>query len=104
MNTASRLIKTIPKQIFSLNKLKYLQTLQKQVVKSTEGRKALEELVNKMGSTNAKTIARTEVARMQTAMLANRAKTLGCSYYLWRATNDRRTRKSHTKMRDVLVS
>jgi len=49
-------------------------------------------------------IARTEVAKTQSALTQARAESLGINWYVWRTSGDSRVRTSHAHMRMVLVS
>lgn len=98
-----KVIKSIPKTILNLNKLKYIQTLQKQVITGELGRKALENLLKKVNSKYAKMIARTETSKLQTQLIKERCKSLNVSYYIWLSAKDYRTRDSHRNMNNVIV-
>lgn len=98
-----KVIKSIPKTILNLNKLKYIETLQKQVVTGELGRKALENLLKKVNSKYAKMIARTETSKLQTQLVEKRCKGLNVRYYIWLSARDYRTRDSHRNMNNVLV-
>lgn len=98
-----KMIKSIPQQVLELSKQKYIQTLKAQVLEGTIGRKTFERELRKRGATNAKLIARTESAKLQTAIMENRARDLGSVAYFWLSSNDVRTRSSHKKMNGVVV-
>lgn len=49
-------------------------------------------------------IARTEVAKADTAITRARAQAIGLNWYQWETSEDQRVRKSHRKMDRVLVS
>lgn len=98
-----KVIKSIPQTILNLNRLKYIQILQKQVITGEVGRKALENLLKKVNSKYAKMIARTETSKLQTQLIKERCKRLNVSYYIWLSAKDYRTRDSHRKMNGVLV-
>jgi SPP1 gp7 family putative phage head morphogenesis protein len=51
----------------------------------------------------AKLIARTEVSKTSTALTKARCENLGINWYIWRTSEDRRVRKSHDHMDDVLI-
>jgi len=48
-------------------------------------------------------IARTEVAKTQSALTQARAESLGIEWYVWRTSNDARVRNAHDHMHGVLV-
>ena len=97
------MIKTIPHHVLEVSKQKYMQALKQQVLSGEIGRKSFERELRKKGATNAKMIARTEAAKLQTAIMENRAKDLGSVAYIWLSSNDVRTRRSHRNMNGVVV-
>lgn len=97
------MIKSIPEEILKLSSQKYLKALQKQVREGSIGRGSFEKELRTKGATNARMIARTETAKLQTAIMENRAKDLGSVAYMWLSSNDVRTRKSHKDMNGVIV-
>lgn len=98
-----KMIKTIPDSIMKVWKQKDITTLLKQVLEGKVGRGTFEKQLRLHGAKNAKMIARTETAKLQTAVNEVRSKELGSVAYIWRSSNDPRTRPSHRKMNDVLV-
>ena len=98
-----KMINSIPKETMEIYKYKYIETLINQVVKGSLGRGTFEKELKKSGAKRAKLIARTETAKLQTVILENRAVDLGSVCYIWRASNDKRTRESHKKMNEVIV-
>lgn len=97
------MIKSIPAEVLKLSSQKYLKTLQAQVRKGEVGRGTFEKELRSKGATNARMIARTETAKLQTAIMENRARDLGSVAYMWLSSNDVRTRKSHKEMNGVIV-
>jgi len=98
-----RMIKSIPEEVKDVYKYKYIKTLMKQTVDGSVGRGTFEKVLRESGATRAKLIARTETAKLQTTISENRATDLGSVCYLWRASNDKRTRPSHKAMNNVIV-
>jgi SPP1 gp7 family putative phage head morphogenesis protein len=49
-------------------------------------------------------LARTEVAKADTAITRVRAESIGLNWYEWQTSEDARVRKSHAKMNHVLVN
>lgn len=96
-------IKSIPEKILKLNQLKYIEILQKQVITGEVGRKELEKFLEKINKKYAKIIARTEITKLQTSIIRERASRLGSHYYIWLSANDHRTRNSHRMMNNVVV-
>lgn len=97
------MIKSIPNDMLTLMQHKYVSTLIEQVAKNKLSRGSFEAELKKHGSKNAKMIARTETAKLQTAIDESRSRQLGSVAYYWRSSNDKRTRQSHKDMNDVLV-
>ena len=98
-----KMIKNIPQHVLETYQLKVINTAIKQVAEGSLGRKAFTKILKEHGAKNAKLIARTETAKLQTAILQNRAQDLGSVAYVWRSSHDRRTRPSHKAMNNVVV-
>ena len=97
------MIKSIPQEMMKLYQHQYMQTLVEQIVEGKRPRGAFEHELRKHGATNAKVIARTEAAKLQTGLTKQRATDIGSVAYIWKSTKDRRTRPSHREMNDVIV-
>lgn len=97
------MIKSMPQKVLEVLEKKYTTLLIEQVANGTLGRQTFQKELFKHGSKNARLIARTETAKLQTAIEENRATTLGSVCYRWIASNDRRTRQSHRNMNNVIV-
>ena len=97
------LIKSIPEYTLKILEHKYTSTLIEEVAKGKLSRGAFEKQLKSHGHKNAKLIARTESAKLQTAITENRARDLGSVAYIWKSSNDKRTRPSHKKMNGVVV-
>lgn len=98
-----KMIRSIPEQLIKLTEHKYIDVLIDQVAKGAIGRGTFYAELKQHGVKNAKVIARTETAKLQTAITQDRATHLGSTAYIWRSSHDRRTRPSHRAMNDVLV-
>lgn len=98
-----KLIKSIPSYVLSVYQQKDIQIALEQVANGSIGRKSFENQLKSHGAKNAKLIARTETAKLQTAIDRNSAKDLGSVCYMWLSVKDRRTRKSHQDMNNVIV-
>lgn len=98
-----KMIKSIPSKFLEVLEHKYTSTLIEQVAKGSIGRRSFRTQLEKHGHKNAALIARTETAKLQTAILEERSTQLGSVAYIWLASNDRRTRKSHREMNGVIV-
>ena len=98
-----KMIKSIPEEVLKLTEHKYIDTMIEQVAKGSIGRDTFKKQLAEHGVKNAKVIARTETAKLQTAITENRAKELGSIAYTWRSSNDKRTRPSHKAMNGVIV-
>ncbi|EKQ56278.1 MAG: phage putative head morphogenesis protein, SPP1 gp7 family [Clostridium sp. Maddingley MBC34-26] len=76
---------------------------------SMSGRRAsniaedLQEMIPKLTKSKAKLIARTETSKTSTALTKARCESLGINWYIWRTSEDRRVRSSHSHMEGVLV-
>lgn len=97
------MIKSIPSKFLEVLEHKYTSTLIEQVAKGSIGRRSFRTQLEKHGHKNAALIARTETAKLQTAILEERSTQLGSVAYIWLASNDRRTRESHKAMNGVVV-
>lgn len=97
------MIKSIPQRMKEVLGHKYTSTLIEQVAKGSLGRGSFEKQLASHGVKQAKLIARTETAKLQTAILENRAVDIGGVVYKWRASHDKRTRPSHREMDNVIV-
>ena len=97
------MIKTIPKRMLEILEHRYTSILIEEVAKGRRTRGAFERELKSHGHKQAKLIARTETAKLQTAIIQNRAEKLGSVAYRWRSSNDKRTRPSHREMNDVIV-
>lgn len=97
------LIKSIPRATLSILEKKYATTLIEQVAQGKISRGSFEKELRSHGHKNAKLIARTEAAKLQTSITENRSKDLGSVAYIWRSSSDKRTRKSHREMNGVVV-
>lgn len=97
------MIKSIPNKFLDILEHSYTSTLIEQIAKGAIGRNSFKSQLEKHGHKNAKLIARTESAKLQTAILEKRATQLGSVAYVWLSSNDRRTRQSHKDMNGVVV-
>lgn len=97
------MIKSIPDSMMKVWKQKDVTTLLRQVLEGKVGRGTFEVQLRQHGAKNAKLIARTETAKLQAAITETRSREVGSVAYIWRSSNDRRTRPSHKAMNDVVV-
>ena len=98
-----QMIKSIPREVVKIMEHKYTSTLIEEVAKGKLSRGAFQRQLQSHGHKNAKLIARTETAKLQTVILQSRATEIGSVAYIWRASHDKRTRPSHQQMDDVVV-
>lgn len=107
MNNAIRhnfqMIKSIPQRMKEILGHKYTSTLIEEVAKGNLPRGTFRSMLAKHGHKQATLIARTETAKLQTAILENRSTTLGSVAYEWLSSKDKRTRPSHRAMNGVIV-
>lgn len=97
------MIKSIPQKMKEILGHKYTSTLIEEVAKGKLPRGSFQKMLAKHGHKHATLIARTETAKLQTAILENRATSLGSVAYIWLSSNDKRTRPSHRAMNGVIV-
>lgn len=97
------MIKSIPKYMMEILNHKYTSALIEEVAKGTTSRGSFAKLLAKHGHKQAKLIARTETAKLQTEINRTRAVNLGSVAYTWIASKDKRTRPSHKEMDRVVV-
>lgn len=97
------MIKSIPQAVKKLYQYDYSTTLINAVVKGKLGRNAFRKQLEAHGHKNAKVIARTETAKLQSFITENSATQLGSVAYRWVSSHDRRTRPSHKAMNNVVV-
>lgn len=98
-----KMIKSIPVRMKEILRHKYTSTLIEEVAKGALGRGSFAKLLAKHGHKQAKLIARTETAKLQTTIMEERATQIGSVAYEWRASHDKRTRPSHKEMDGVIV-
>lgn len=98
-----KMIKTIPRSRIDMYEQKWSKQLQEQVLTGERSRGDFEKELRSHGATNAKVIARTETAKLQTAVIKERTTNLGSVCYFWVSSHDNRTRPSHKAMDGVVV-
>ena len=98
-----KMIKSIPQHVMSVYEQKDIQTAIEAVAQGKVGRKSFETQLKQHGAKNARLIARTESAKLQTAIDEHRATSLGSVCYQWLSSKDKRTRPSHRAMNNVIV-
>lgn len=97
------MIKSIPRETLKVMEHRYTSKLIEEVAKGKLPRGSFQREMEKHGMKNAKMIARTETAKLQTAIMESRATDLGSVVYQWQSSNDKRTRQSHRDMNGVIV-
>ena len=97
------MIKSVPEKIKAVYEQKDVQTVIAEVLEGNAPRGAFEKALKEHGYKNAKMIARTEAAKLETKIDETRATSLGSVCYEWRSSKDKRTRKSHMAMDGVIV-
>lgn len=98
-----KMIKSIPQRMKEILSHKYTSTLIEEVAKGELPRGSFRQMLASHGHKQATLIARTETAKLQTAILKNRATSLGSVAYEWLSSRDKRTRPSHQAMNGVIV-
>lgn len=97
------MIQSIPTRMLDILQKKYLSTLIEEVAKGALPRGSFAKQLSIHAGKQAKVIARTETAKLQTAITENRATDLGSVAYIWKSSKDIRTRPSHRMMNGVVV-
>lgn len=98
-----QMIKSIPQRVMEVLEYKAIGTLIDEVAQGKLKRGAFKKELDKHGAKKSKLIARTETAKLQSAITESRATNLGSVVYEWVASRDRRTRPSHKEMDGVIV-
>lgn len=97
------MIKSIPRRTIEIMEHKYTSSLIEEVAKGKLTRGSFMRELQSHGVKNAKLIARTETAKLQTSIAETRARDLGSVAYFWLSSKDKRTRPSHQMMNGVVV-
>lgn len=103
INENFKMIKSIPEKVLKLYQEKSVELLINSVALNKIGRRSFYNQLKEKGAKNARVIARTEAAKLQTTIDEHRATSLGSVCYEWLSSNDRRTRPSHRAMNGVIV-
>lgn len=98
-----QMIKSIPQRMKEILHHKYTSELIEEVAKGSLPRGSFAEMLKSHGHKQAQLIARTETAKLQTAITEQRSIDLGSICYRWLASRDKRTRPSHKAMNGVIV-
>lgn len=97
------MIKSIPQRMMEVLNHKYTEALIEEVAKGALPRGNFAKMLSQHGVNQAKLIARTESAKLQTEITRQRASNVGAVAYEWVSSNDKRTRPSHREMNGVIV-
>ena len=97
------MIKSIPRRTVEVMEHKYTSSLIEEVAKGKLTRGSFMRELQSHGVKNARLIARTETAKLQTTIAETRARDLDSSAYFWLSSKDKRTRPSHRMMNGVVV-
>ena len=97
------MIKSVPQYVMDVLEEKAIKTLVGQVADGKLPRGSFKKELDKHGVAKSKLIARTETAKLQSAITEQRAVNIGAVAYEWIASHDQRTRKSHRDMDGVIV-
>lgn len=97
------MIKSIPSKMLEILNHKYTSALIEEVAKGALPRGSFASMLAKHGVNQSKLIARTETAKLQTAITKTRSVSVGANTYTWLSSNDKRTRPSHKAMNGVVV-
>jgi len=96
-------IKTLPSSIAELVS-QHIQREQMAGLRSSEIIKTLPGAVHRLKRFEIERLARTEVAKADTAITRVRSESLGLAWYQWETANDARVRQAHRYMDAVLVA
>ena len=103
VNHNFRMIKSIPHEVLKVINYDLTDKLIKEVAEGRLPRGTFKKELESHNSKNAGLIARTETAKLQTAIEENRSISMGSVAYFWQSSNDKRTRLSHRQMNGVIV-
>ena len=95
--------KQIHERVMEVLEEKAISTLIDEVANGKLPRGSFKKELDKHGVAKSKLIARTETAKLQSAITENRATNIGSVVYEWVASMDKRTRPSHKEMGGVIV-
>lgn len=102
--TNASLIRTLPNDVAE----KVVKNIAEEAIKGKRARsieKIIRQDTDKHSRASARLIARTEVAKTQSAITKSRAQNLGMHWYVWRTALDgNKVRKSHRLMEGVIVN
>jgi len=96
-------ISTIPQEV-ATRTVHYVQQEQMAGRRSEDILKDLRPHMQNLKKWQVERIARTEVAKADTAVTRTRAEYIGLNWYVWETSHDARVRRSHEHMNGVLVS
>lgn len=99
----SRLITTLPKHISSVIS-QHIQERQMQGIRSEQIMREIGPKMRDLKRYQIARIARTEVAKADTAVTRVRAESIGLNWYQWNTSEDQRVRQSHKTMDLVLIN
>lgn len=97
------LISTVPRNVAQVL-TKHIQERFTEGIRSDQIVKEIRGKMPKLREYEVRRIARTEVAKADTAITRARAEAIGLNWYKWETSEDQRVRKSHRKMDRVLIS
>lgn len=96
-------IKSVPQDVARMLTA-HIQTQQMAGLRSEEIMKQIGPKLKHLSRYRIALIARTEVAKADTAITRARAEDIGLNWYQWQTSEDGRVRKSHRKMDQVLIN
>lgn len=99
----AQLIKSVPINISEVL-TQHIKERQIQGIRSEQIIKEIAPKLNHLKKYQIARIARTEVAKADTAITRIRAEDIGSYWYQWESSEDQRVRKSHRKMDRVLIN
>lgn len=102
VNQNAVLIKSLPEAL-ARQTAHYIAEQQQAGIRSDEIAEVLRRKLPELANNKVRLIARTEVAKADTAVTRARAERLGLEWYGWTTSDDQRVRKSHKQLDGVLV-
>lgn len=99
----ARYITSVPRNVAEIL-TRHIQDRQMEGVRSEQIAKEIRAKLPRLKAFQIDRIARTEVAKADTAITRVRGESIGLNWYQWETSEDARVRKSHRKMDRVLIN
>ena len=99
----AQLIKSLPDDL-ALSSARYVAAQQQRGMRAETIARNLRERLPHVAESRIRLIARTEVAKAESALTQARSENLKVRWYEWQTSEDQRVRKSHANLDEVLVA